>query len=79
MFFSEFGLNPSLPTEEFHIPGFSAMTIRHDPKNRHGHGLIAYIKDGFPCGRHVLKEDPDLPYMCFRFALVHSTSFIFAL
>ena len=79
MFFSESGLNPSLSTEEFNIPGFSAMTTKHDPQNRHGHGLCAYIKDGFPCGRDISQEDPDLPYMCFRVALVHSTSFIFAL
>ena len=79
MFFSESGLTPSIPTKEFNIPGFSALTTKHDPQGRHGHGICAYIKEGFPCGRDTSKEDPDLPFMCFRVALVHSTTFVFAL
>lgn len=39
----------------------------------------AYIKDGFSCGKDTSRADPNLPYMCFRVTLAHSTTFIFAL
>ena len=68
-----------IPREEFQIQGYSDLISKADPLNRHGHGLGVYIKDGIPCGRVTAYEDPDLPFMCFRVALVHSTSFIFTL
>ena len=36
-----------------------------------------YIKEGLPCGRDKSHEDTDSSYMCFRLALLNSTSFIF--
>ena len=68
-----------IPREEFQIQGYSDLISKADPLNRHGHGLGVYIKDGIPCGRVTAYEDPDLPFMCIRVALVHSTSFIFTL
>ena len=47
--------------------------------SRQGHGLAAYIKNDFPCSRASSYEDPSLPYMCFRVALLQSTAFIFTL
>ena len=40
------------------------------------HGLGVYIKHGIPCARDISFEDANLPFMCFRMALLHSTSFI---
>ena len=76
---SETGLDPSISNREFDIPGYHPLITKHDPLNRHGHGLGVYVKEGFPCGRDTSHEDADSPYMCFRLALLHSTTFIFTL
>ena len=39
--------------------------------------LAVYTKNGFPCRRASTYEDPSLPYMCFRIAMIQSTAFIF--
>ena len=65
--------------DAFHLPGYLPIITKEDHLNRHGHGLAVFIKDGFPCGRVSAYEDPELPFMCFRVALVRSTSFIFTL
>ena len=56
------------------LDGYSEPHVK-----QHGHGLAAYIKEGFPCSRFEKFEHTDAPYMCFRISLVHSTSFIFTL
>ena len=76
---SETGLNPSIQNREFDIPGYHPLITKHDPQNRHGHGLGVYVKEGFPCGRDASYEDADSPFMCFRLALLHSTAYIFTL
>ena len=74
-FLCETGLIP----DNFRIPGYSLPISKPDPKQRHGHGLLAFIRDNFPCGRVAKYEDPSMPFLCFRLALVQGTSFIFAL
>ena len=59
------------------VDGYNDPTKKDD--SRHGHGLAIYIKNDFPCSRASSYEDPSLPYMCFRVALLQSTAFIFTL
>ena len=76
---SETGLDPSVSTRNFNIPGHCPLIVKHDQLNRHGHGLGAYVREGLPCGRDLSHEDANSPYMCFRLALLHTTAFIFTL
>ena len=75
----ETGLDSCDTTGDLFIPGYFPIITKHDPLNRHGHGLGVYVKEGFPCGRDLSHEDADSPYMCFRIALLHSTAYIFML
>ena len=75
----ETGLNESIPDCEFDVPGFSRLISKHDHLNRHMHGLGVYIKEGLPCARETSHEEINSPYMCFRMALLHSTSYLFFL
>ena len=72
----ETNLDPSFPDTDFNIPGYSTLITKHDTLGRHMHGLGVYIKQGIPCARDKTYEDPSLSFMCFRMALLHSTSFI---
>ena len=71
----ETNLNPEISEKEFDIPGYCSLSV----KQRHMHGLAVYIKEGIPCARDPSFESSDQPFMCFRMALLHSTSFIFFL
>ena len=75
----ETNLNPEISEKEFDIPGYCSLSVKHDHLQRHMHGLAVYIKEGIPCARDTSFESPDQPFMCFRMALLHSTSFIFFL
>ena len=61
------------------MPGYSKPELKADPLKRGCHGLMVYIKGGFPAGRVKRFEVDDAPFMCFRIALVQSTSYIFTL
>ena len=67
----ETGLDPNDATGDLSIPGYSPIIAKYDPLNRHGHGLSVYVKEGFPCGRDLSREDANSPYMCFPIALLH--------
>ena len=75
----ETGLDESISDREFDVPGFSTLVTKHDHLNRHMHGLGVYIKDGLPCARDTSHEDLNSPFMCFRMALLHSTTYLFFL
>ena len=45
----------------------------------HMHGLGVYVKSNLPIARETILEDENESYMCFRLALLHSTTFIFFL
>ena len=72
-------LDESISDREFDVPGFSTPATKHDHLNRHMHGLGVYIKDGLPCARDTSHEDLNSPFMCFRMALLHSTTYLFFL
>ena len=75
----ETNLDDSISDREFDVPGYSTLITKHDHLNRHLHGLGVYIKDGLPCARDISHEELNSPYMCFRMALLHSTTYIFFL
>ena len=80
-FFSlcETNLGSEVCCDDLHLPGYSPIITKDDRLGRQGHGLAVFIKDGLPCGRVAAYEDPELPFLCFRVALVRSTCFIFCL
>ena len=43
------------------------------------HGLAVYVKEGFPFARDLSLENSADSYLCFRLALLHSTSYFFLL
>lgn len=51
LFLSETDINASIQLNELTVPNYSLLIVKHDQLNNHGHGLGAYIKGGFPCGR----------------------------
>ena len=61
------------------MPGYSEPDLKPDPQKRGCHGLLVYIKEGFPAGRVTRFEVEGAPFMCFKVALVQSTSYIFTL
>ena len=65
--------------KDFKFDGYNCPIKKDDHMGRHTHGLLVYVKEGFPCSRDTTLEDPYLPYMCFRVALLHNTAFIFTL
>ena len=73
----ETGLDESISDREFDVPGFSTLVTKHDHLNMHCLGV--YIKDGLPCARDTSHEDLNSPFMCFRMALLHSTTYLFFL
>ena len=77
MFVCETGHLDDMRLASVKVDGYNDPIKKDD--SRHGHGLAVYVKNGFPCSRAASFEDPLLPYMCFRVALLHSTSFIFTL
>ena len=68
---------PQIEVNKNDLPSLVGYSDPH--VKQQGHGLAAYVKEGFPCSRFAKYEHADAPYMCFRVSLVHSTSFIFAL
>lgn len=87
--FSEVELHflPSNPTSWFvwnRYQCLNSKTVLHthyetDPHKSHSHGLGIYIKDGFPCEKERKNEEPDIAYICFCVALIHSTTYVFTL
>ena len=65
--------------EDYKFDGYNEPIKKDDTMGRFTHGLLVYVKSGFPCSRDTTFEDPLLPYMCFRIALLHNTAFIFTL
>ena len=45
----------------------------------HMHGLVVYVKEGFPFARDLSLENSADSYLCFRLALLHSVSYFFFL
>ena len=54
--------------KDFKFDGYNCPIKKDDHMGRHTHGLLVYVKEGFPCSRDTTLEDPYLPYMCFRVA-----------
>ena len=61
------------------VPGYSEPELKPDPLGRGLHGLMVYVKEGFPAGRVKDFEVENAPFMCFKVALAQGTSFIFTL
>lgn len=70
-------INASIPWQKLAISGYSPLMTKYDHLSPHGHGLGAYIRDGFHRGRH--NEDIDLGYVSLRVTLIHSITFVFTL
>ena len=43
------------------------------------HGFAVYVKEGIPFTRDLSLENPQVSYLCFRQALLHSMSYFFPL
>ena len=71
--------SPDASDPSLDLPGYSEPELKADPLKRGCHGLLVYIKKAFPAGRVKRFEVADAPFMCFRVALVQSTSYIFTL
>lgn len=69
----------SIPLQKLTIQGYLPIITKQDHLNRHGDGLGAYIKCGFPCGRDTKAEDTDHLCVCFHIAFICSTTFLFVL
>ena len=73
----ETNLNDLIADREFDTQGYCTLVTKHDHLYRNMHGLGVYIKEGLPCARDTSLEVPEIPVMCFRLSLLHSTSYLF--
>ena len=72
----ETNLHDDIQDSDFQLPGYLPI---HRKDNRNMHGLAAYVKNNLPIARETILEDEKESCMCFRLALLHSTTFIFFL
>ena len=73
----ETNLDGSIDSNSFAVSGYLPL-IRRD-SSTHMHGLGVYIKEGLPLARETAFETLKDSYLCFRLALIHSTSYLFFL
>ena len=73
----ETNLNNEISSSDFMVKGYLPI-IRKD-STHHMHGLGLYVRENLPIGREHRFESPVHSFMCFRLALLHSTTFLFFL
>ena len=73
----ETNLDDSIDTNHFAVNGYLPL-IRKD-SSTHMHGLGLFVKDSLPFARDTSLESSEHSYMCFRLALLNSTSYFFFL
>ena len=69
-------LHDDIQDSDFQLPGYLPI---HREDAGHMHGLGVYVKSNLPIARETILEDENESHMCFRLALLHSTTFIFFL
>ena len=69
----ETNLDETIDSNSFCVNGYLPL-IRKD-SSTHMHGLGVFVKEGLPLAREFSFEATDESYMCFRLALLHSTSY----
>ena len=72
----ETNLHEGILDSDFLIQGYLPI---HRKDSTHMHGLGVYVRDSLPIARDQTLEDINEPFMCFRLALLHSTTYIFFL
>lgn len=75
---SETNLGPNINTKTDFLNSGYLPLVRKDSET-HMHGLGVYLRDSLPITRVSELEDINLPYMCFRLSLLHSTSYLYFL
>ena len=73
---SESNLHDGILDSDFLVPGYLPI---HRKDSGHMHGLGVYIQCNLPIARDLILEDSNESFMCFRLALMHSTTYIFFL
>ena len=72
----ETNLHDNTQDSDFQLPGYLPI---HRKDAGHMHGLGVYAKSNLPIAREPTLEEDNESYMCFRLALLHSTTNIFFL
>ena len=72
----ETNLHDNTQDSDFQLPGYLPI---HRKDAGHMHGLGVYAKSNLPIAREPTLEEDNESYMCFRLALLHSTTYIFFL
>ena len=72
----ETNLHHDIQDSDFQLPGYLAI---HRKVVGRMHGLGVYVKINLPIARESILQDENKSYMCFRLALLRSTTFIFFL
>ena len=73
---SESNLHEGILDADFLVPGYLPI---HRKDSGHMHGLGVYVRCSLPIARNLVLEDNNEAFMCFRLALMHSTTYIFFL
>ena len=73
----ETNLDDSIDSNHFTVNGYLPL-IRKD-SSTHMHGLGLFVKENLPFARDSSLESSENSYMCFRLALLNSTSYFFFL
>ena len=73
----ETNLDASIDTSHFAVNGYLPL-IRKDSCT-HMHGLGLFVRDSLPLAQDIALESSEHSYMCFRLALLNSTSYFFFL
>jgi len=73
----ETNLNSSISSSDFSVDGY--LPLSRLDSDTHMHGLGVFVRDTLPIARVPDLESPNHAFMCFRVALLHSTTFIYFL
>lgn len=74
---SESNLNSEVSSSDFCVDGY--LSLQRKDSKFHMHGLAVYIRNNLPIARECRLESPDESFMCYRVALLHSTTYLFFL
>ena len=74
---SETNLNPGISSSDFLVDGY--LPLQRMDSKYHMHGLGVYVRNNLPIARESSFESPGHSFMCFRLALLHTTSYFFFL
>ena len=69
-------LDASIDSINFSVIGYLLLTQKDSVT--HMHGLVVYVKEGFPFVRNMSLENSVDSYLCFQLALFHSVSYFFS-